>query len=91
MGLWQTAPLIAVIAVVAIVITAAYVIRIVGKVFFGKMPDELEGHITPVNNLDKLSLALLAGIMIVIGVFPAVMAPMIESGAEAVLRLFGGA
>jgi hypothetical protein len=55
------------------------------------MPSEFEGHISPVTTFDKVALVLLAGILILIGVYPAVMAPLVESGAEAVLSLIGGA
>jgi NADH-quinone oxidoreductase subunit M len=91
MGLWREQPIAALIAVVGIVITAAYVMRIVRSVFFGKMPEEFEGHVGGVTALDKVALVLLAGIMIAIGVMPSLMAPMVESGAEAILRLVGGA
>jgi NADH-quinone oxidoreductase subunit M len=90
LGLWQAQPIVAIIAVVGIVITAGYVMRVVRGVFFGEMPEEFEGHITPITNFDKVALVLLSGVLILIGVYPAVMAPMIESGAQAVLRLFGG-
>jgi len=91
LGLWRVAPLAAIIAVFGIVITAAYLMRVVGRVFFGEMPARFEGHISPINTGDRLALVLMSGLMILIGVLPAVMAPMIESGAEAVLRLVGGA
>jgi NADH-quinone oxidoreductase subunit M len=91
MGLWRAQPIAALIAVVGIAITAAYVMRIVRRVFFGEMPEEFEGHISRITALDKVALVLLAGIMIAIGVMPSLMAPMVESGAEAILRLVGGA
>jgi NADH-quinone oxidoreductase subunit M len=91
LGLWQTAPWAAIIAVLGIVITAAYLMRVVGRVFFGEMPAKFEGHITPINLGDKVALFLMSGLVVLLGVLPAVMAPMIESGAEAVLRLVGGA
>jgi NADH-quinone oxidoreductase subunit M len=91
MGLWQKQPIAALIAIVGIVITAAYVMRIVRLVFFGKMPEELEGHIGPITVGDKVALVLLTGIMIAIGVMPSLIAPMVESGAEIILRLVGGA
>src|SRR5512137_643784 len=59
MGIWKTQWLVAVIAAISIVVTAAYVLRVVLKVFFGKMPEEFEGHIKPINLLDKISLILL--------------------------------
>jgi len=91
LGLWQRQPVVALIAAVGIVITAAYIMRVVGRVFFGKMPAEFEGHISPITALDKVALVILAGILILVGVFPAVMAPLVGSGAESILRLLGGA
>jgi len=91
MGLWQKQPIAALIAIVGIVITAAYVMRIVRLVFFGKMPEEFEGHISAITVGDKVALVLLSGIMIAVGVMPSLIAPMVESGAEIILRLLGGA
>jgi NADH-quinone oxidoreductase subunit M len=91
LGLWQKAPIVAIIAVVGIVITASYIMRVIRGVFFGNVPAEFEGHIGPINAFDKIALVLLSGILILIGVYPAVMAPLIESGAGAILRLVGGA
>ena len=91
MGLWRAQPIAALIAIVGIVITAAYVMRIVRGVFFGKMPEEFEGHMSSITVFDKVALVLLAGVMIAIGVMPSLIAPMVESGAEAILRLVGGA
>jgi NADH-quinone oxidoreductase subunit M len=90
LGLWKAQPIVAIIAVVGIVITAGYVMRVVRGVFFGEMPSEFKEHITPITNFDKVALVLLSGVLILVGVYPAVMAPLIETGAEAVLRLFGG-
>jgi len=91
MGLWQKQPILAIIAAISIVITAGYIMRVVGKVFFGELPEEFEGHITPINNHDRLALVMLAGILILVGVYPSIMAPLVESGARSVLALLGGA
>ena len=82
---------IVVIAALGIVITASYIMRIIGRVFFGEIPEEFEGHISNINNFDRVALVLLAGILILIGVYPSVMAPMVESGAKTIWALFGGA
>ena len=106
MGLWTTAlspinthwpyeawlgPLLAIIASVSIVITASYILRAVRKVFFGDIPpelaDDLKGDATI---LDKVALVTLSGLMVGIGIFPAIIVPLVESGAENVIRLFGG-
>jgi hypothetical protein len=38
-----------------------------------------------------LALVVLAGILILVGIQPGVMAPLIQSGADSILRLLGGA
>ncbi len=91
MGVWQARPIVAIIAAISIVITAAYIIRIIGKVFFGPMPEQFELHIGDVTALDKVALVMLSGILITIGVLPALMVPLVSSGVENVLRLLGGA
>jgi len=91
MGVWGTAPWIAIVAAISIVITASYIIRIIGRVFFGQVPEEFEGHITDVTVLDKVALVLLSAILIVVGVYPAIMTPLVESGVNNILRLLGGA
>jgi len=92
MGVWQDKPWIAIVAVVSIVITASYIIRIITDVFFGAMPDSYAGLISDVTVLDKVALALLSVLLVGIGVlpYPSRMVPMVEAGVENILRLFGG-
>jgi len=92
MGVWRTHPWIALTAVISIVITAAYVLLVVRRVFFGEMPAEFaEHHIGDVTALDKVALVFLAAIMFLLGVFPSLMDPLVSTGVENVLRLLGGA
>ena len=44
MGVWGSQWLVAVIASISIIITAAYIMRNIRQVFFGEMPEKLEGH-----------------------------------------------
>jgi NADH-quinone oxidoreductase subunit M len=81
---------IAIVAVISIVITAAYIIRLIRKVFFGELPAELEGHIHDVTTSEKVALGMLSLVLVVVGIFPAVMVPMIETGVQQVLSLLGG-
>ena len=90
MGVWEVQWLVAVIASISIVITAAYIMRNIRQVFFGAMPEKLDGHITDVTMLDKVAITTLCLFMIVIGLFPSFMVPLIETGVENVLRLLGG-
>jgi NADH-quinone oxidoreductase subunit M len=91
MGVWGAQWLVAVIASISIVITAAYIMRNIRQVFFGDMPEKLEGHMTDVTVLDKVAISTLCLFMIVIGLFPSFMVPMVEKGVENILRLLGGA
>jgi len=90
MGVWGRQWMVAVIASISIVITAAYIMRNVRQVFFGRMPEHLEGHLTDITMLDKVAITTLCLFMIVIGLFPSLMAPMIQTGVENILRLLGG-
>jgi NADH-quinone oxidoreductase subunit M len=90
LGIWKTQWLVAVLAVISIVVTASYVLLVVRRVFFGKIPEELEGHIPPIGMLDKIALVLLMVPMIGIGVFPSLMVPWIQTGVQHVLALLGG-
>jgi len=91
MGVWSSYPWIAIVAAISIVITASYIMRIVGRVFYGDLPAEFDHHVRDVTALDKLALVLLSGILIVVGVYPSLMVPLVESGVDKILTLLGGA
>jgi NADH-quinone oxidoreductase subunit M len=108
MGLWEASPtialniggwsltnyygIIAIIGVVGIVVTAAYVLRVVQQVFFGAFNAERYGDIDDITVLDKVALLMLSASLIILGVWPQVMAPMIESGVKPIAQLLlGGA
>ncbi len=91
MGMWKTHAIVAIIAAISIVVTASYVLLVVRRVFFGKMPEALEGHITPIRTLDKIALVLLMALMIGIGLFPALIVPWVQTGVQHILALLGGA
>src|SRR5512135_1707445 len=91
MGVWQVKWLVAVIASMSIVITAAYIMRNIRSVFFGDIPEKLEGHMSDVTILDKVAIGFLCTFMIVIGLIPNVMVPLVQTGVDNILRLLGGA
>ncbi len=91
LGVWKTQWLVAVIASISIIVTAAYVMLVVRRVFFGPMPEQFEGHVGPVTTLDKLAIGTLCTLMVGIGLFPVVMVPMVQTGVQNILRLLGGA
>jgi NADH-quinone oxidoreductase subunit M len=91
MGVWGAQWLVAVIASISIIITAAYIMRNIRQVFFADLPQKLDGHITDVTTLDKVAITTLCLFMIILGLFPSFMVPMVQTGVENILRLLGGA
>lgn len=91
MGAWKVMPLVAIIAVVGVLVTAGYILLVIRRVFFGVLPPALEKTVTDVSIMDKIVIVTLAVMMIALGCFPSLMVPMIESGVTQILHLLGGA
>ena len=87
LGVWQEQWLVAVICSISIVITAAYIMRNVRQVFFGEMPEKLHGHVTGITALDKVAITTLCLFMIIIGLYPNFMVPMVDTGVTHILHL----
>lgn len=78
-GSIQVYPVLAVISIFAVVITAIYVLRVVQKVFFG--PRNLKwDHIQDAKGIEMIPIVLLAGILLVLGFLPGFVMDMINSG-----------
>jgi NADH-quinone oxidoreductase subunit M len=94
MGVWQSHPIVALIAVISIVITAAYILRAVSRLFFGDIPSDLAGHLHDISRSEKVALGLLSFVLVAVGLFPGLIVPMVENGVnqiDAILHLLGGA
>jgi NADH-quinone oxidoreductase subunit M len=81
---------IALIAALGIIITAAYVLRVVGQVFFGDFNEERFPHVSTITIYDKIALVTLVFWLVLLGVYPRLMAPMIESGVKPIVSMLGG-
>lgn len=71
---------VAIIAILGVIITAAYILRAVGKVFFGDYDAEKWHDMRPLLAIDKATLIGFSVLLILIGVLPIVIAPMVEAG-----------
>jgi NADH-quinone oxidoreductase subunit M len=86
-GTWQTYPVIAVLSLIGIVVTAAYIIRVSYMVFFGPLKPEYE-QISAVSAIEKVALFIMAAILIFVGLYPSVLLDLINTGvAPFVMRL----
>jgi NADH-quinone oxidoreductase subunit M len=68
-----------------IVVTAAYVMRAVHSVFFGDYDEHKWHDMKPIRAVDKITLVMFVMILIVIGVYPGIIAPIVESGVAPVI------
>lgn len=88
-GTWQTYPVIAALSLIGIVVTAAYIIRVSYMVFFGPLKAEFE-EVPAASTIEKVALFIMAAILIIIGLYPAVMLNLINTGVvPLVMRLRG--
>jgi NADH-quinone oxidoreductase subunit M len=71
---------VALLSVLGIVITAAYVLRAVNDVFFGDYDASKWHDMMPLPAIDKFTLVLFCVILVVIGIFPAVIEPIVRAG-----------
>ncbi|MCO5190683.1 MAG: NADH-quinone oxidoreductase subunit M [Anaerolineae bacterium] len=78
-------PIVAIIIVLGIITTAAYLLRATQSVFFGNYDADKWHDMRPILALDKIVLVSFSVILIVIGVLPSVIAPIVESGVQPVL------
>jgi NADH-quinone oxidoreductase subunit M len=83
-------PVLAIISIIGIVITAAYVLRVTGQVFFGDFNEQKYSDVGDIAITDRIILLLLGIPLLVLGLYPAVMAPMVEAGVRPVVALLGG-
>jgi len=91
MGAWKTVPVIAIVSAISIVITAAYILLVVRRVFFGETPEGIKAGLSDISVMDKIVVVMLSAILIVVGLFPSVLVPWIDAGVRHILVLTGGA
>ena len=81
---------IVILSALGIVITAAYVLRVAGQVFFGRFDADRFHDVGDIDASDRIVLIILGAPLIILGLYPPVMAPMIESGIRPLIALLGG-
>jgi NADH-quinone oxidoreductase subunit M len=90
MGAWKAMPVVAIIAILGVLITAAYILMVIRRVFFGEVPAGLSGKIADIGVLDKVAIAFLVFQMVAIGCFPVLLERVIQPGVEHIMALVGG-
>ena len=84
-GTWQRYPLLAALSGIGIVVTAAYILRVLHKAFYGDLGAKLH-HLEPITSLERVAGTILVTILIVVGLYPPIMTTLIYSAVEPLVR-----
>jgi len=84
-GAWQMNPVICSIAVVGLVVTAAYVLRVLQKCFWGPITNPHFEELQDARVNEWICLAILAFVLIAVGLMPGWLVSIINSGVAPVL------
>ena len=87
LGLFQTYPALGVLGIVGAAITAVYILRLLARVFFGPLGPQWEDQ-SDASRLERFSTLVLAGFLLLVGMFPFPFIRVIESGVFETLARF---
>ena len=88
-GTFRTYPVLGALAIIGAAITAVYILRLIGKVFFGPL-DHQWAHLSDPPKYQQATSAVLALALIGIGVWPFPLIRLIDVGVADLLRAMGG-
>jgi NADH-quinone oxidoreductase subunit M len=84
MGTWRTYPIIAVLSLIGVVVTAAYILRFTYMIFFGPLKEEFQ-DIPPTSTAEKVALLFMCAFIVGFGVLPQPMLSVIHAGVSELL------
>lgn len=88
-GIIQRYPLVAAIAFVGVVVTAAYLMRLLSRLLLGE-PSAAISHISDARSVRLAPMLILASTIMLVGLFPASMYATIQSGLMPLVQKLGG-
>lgn len=90
MGAFKAYKLITILAIVGSAITAAFVLRVVRRVFYGPF-NERWANLRDATSFEMIPLAILAGVQIFFGIHPGLLVSLINIGVKSIVGRVGGA
>lgn len=90
-GAFSTYKTLTLIAIVSVVLTAAYYLWALERAFFGRYNEELGPHPHDLAWFHYVPLVVLTGLIITFGVYPAPMMEMVNVSSRFILQIVGGA
>ena len=80
-------PVLTIISIFAVVITAIYILRVIQKIFFGPRNAKWD-HLKDAKGVELIPILLLGGVLIVFGVFPNLIMNVVNSGIVPIAEKF---
>jgi NADH-quinone oxidoreductase subunit M len=84
-GAFKTYPVAGVLGIIAAMLTAAYILRLVAKVFFGPLEKTWE-KLRDADPRERFAAGVLVAVLIIVGVMPAPLMKVIDSGVETLME-----
>ena len=106
MGLWQASSttsvlnpgtlnvqyaVVAVVAVVSIVINAAWTLRVAGKIFFSEPQHPQLQSLPRLDALEKFAIGFMCAILLIVGTMPNTIMGVVQSGVQSIMQTLVGA
>ena len=88
-GTYRTYPILGVLAVIGAAITAVYILRMLGKVFFGPIDEDRWKDLTDATRLETGVAILLTGFLLLWGLYPFRIMEIIDSGVVPIMERLG--
>jgi NADH-quinone oxidoreductase subunit M len=83
-GMWLKYPLLALLSVGGIVLTAIYVLRVLQKIFLGPFREGLYRDLSDARTTEWVAITSMAALLIVFGIYPRPLVNLIETGLKTV-------
>jgi NADH-quinone oxidoreductase subunit M len=78
-----------IIAIIGVVLTAGYILWMLQQAFYGPVKADYNG-VKDADNLEKFYMFVLIGMIMLVGIYPAVMTNVFKLGIEPIVKLIGG-
>jgi NADH-quinone oxidoreductase subunit M len=89
MGAFKAYTVVTVLAIIGSAITAAFILRVVKRVFFGPF-NERWANLNDATFFEMIPITILTAVQIVFGIFPGTLTSLIDIGAKAIVGRIGG-
>ncbi|MYL34236.1 NADH-quinone oxidoreductase subunit M [Pontibacillus yanchengensis] len=89
LGIFESMPVIAAIGTIGIILTAAYILRAIMDITFGKEELPQDG-VMDLQGKEWIPVSIMLGLIVLIGVFPTSLTHSIQTSVEAIVLRIGG-